>query len=177
MQPPEQITTERLILRKIRLEDAPILFEAYTQDDEVTRFTTWRPHTKLEQTEAFVHDCLAAWERGTRFPLVITLKDTGEIIGMIDPHREGENVGLGYVIALAHQGRGYATEAARAVIAWALAQPEITRVYATTDIENIASRHVMEKAGMHCEGLLEKFILHPNISNALRDSFIYAVTK
>jgi len=177
MQPPQQLETEHLILRKLRLEDAPILFAAYTQDDEVTRYTTWHPHTHLTQTEDFVRAGLAAWESGSRFPLVITLKDGDQIIGMIDPHREGENMGLGYVIALAHQSHGFATEATRAVIAWALQQPEITRVYATTDVENIASRRVMEKAGMRREGLLESFILHPNISDAPRDSFIYAINK
>jgi RimJ/RimL family protein N-acetyltransferase len=177
MEPPEQITTERLILRKIRLEDAPILFAAYTQDDEVTRYTTWRPHQKLEQTEEFVRSCLSAWERKTRFPFVIMLREGNEIIGMIDPHVEGSIVGLGYVIAHDHQGKGYATEAARAMIDWALQQPEINRVYATTDVENAASARVMEKAGMQREGLLLKYIIHPDMGDEPRDSYIYAVVK
>jgi RimJ/RimL family protein N-acetyltransferase len=50
-------------------------------------------------------------------------------------------------------------------------------VNASTDIENIASQRVLEKAGMLREGLLRKYIVHPNISDVPRDSYIYAITK
>lgn len=69
------------------------------------------------------------------------------------------------------------TEAARAIIDWAFQQPSIYRVYATTDVDNDASRRVLEKAGMQCEGILRKYIIHPTISNVPRDSYIYAITK
>jgi ribosomal-protein-alanine N-acetyltransferase len=69
------------------------------------------------------------------------------------------------------------TEAARAIIDWAFQQPNIYRVYATTSIDNISSQRVMEKVSMIREGLLRKYIVHPNISNEPRDSYIYAVVK
>ena len=69
------------------------------------------------------------------------------------------------------------TEAVRGVIAWALAQPEIYRVAAVCDVENIASARVMEKAGMVREGLLQKYMIHPNISDVPRDCYMYAVVK
>ena len=67
--------------------------------------------------------------------------------------------------------------AVRAVIEWAFAQPTIHRVYATTDVENIPSRRVMEKAGMQCEGILRKNSIHPNISDIPRDCYIYSIVK
>ena len=96
---------------------------------------------------------------------------------MIDFHIRGSTVGLGYVIARLHQGKGYATEATRAIIHWAFQQPTIYRVNASTDLENVASQKVLEKAGMLREGLLRKYIVHPNISDIPRDSYIYAITK
>ena len=69
------------------------------------------------------------------------------------------------------------SEATHAVIDWAFQQPSIYRVYATTDVENVASQHVLEKVGMQCEGILRKYILHPNISNVPRDSYLYAIVK
>lgn len=177
MKMPEQLETERLVLRKPHLDDARAVFEGWTQDREVTRYLTWRPHERIEQTQEFVQDCIRAWEGETRFPYLITLKKTGEVIGIIDPRIEGLKVGIGYGAARAYWGKGYVTEATRAVIQWALQQPSIYRVYATTDVENVASRRVMEKAGMQCEGILRNYILHPNRSDIPRDSYMYAITK
>lgn len=169
--------TERLVLRKPRLDDAFAIFTGWAQDKEVTRYLTWRPHERIEQTQEFVRDCLDAWENSMRFPYMITLKETDAVIGMIDPRIEGPKVGIGYGAARAHWGKGYVPEATRAIIDWAFQQPSIYRVYATTDIENVASRRVLEKVGMQCEGILRKYIIHPNVSDIPRDSYMYAITK
>jgi len=177
MRMPEQIETERLVLRKPRMDDAYAIFAGWTQDTEVTRYLTWHPHQRIEQTKQFLQKCLSAWEYETRFPYVITLKESDEIIGMIDPRIEGPKMGIGYGAARAHWGKGYVAEATRAIIEWAFLQPSIYRVYATTDVENLASRRVLEKVGMQCEGILRKCIIHPNISDVPRDSYIYAIVK
>ena len=177
MKMPEQFETERLVLRPPRLDDARAMFEGWTQDQEVTRYLTWRPHERIEQTQEFVQECIRAWQGETRFPYVITLKGTGEVIGIIDPRIEGPKVGIGYGTARAHWGKGYVPEATRAIIEWAFQQPSIYRVYATTDVDNVASRRVMEKVGMQCEGILRSYILHPNISDIPRDSYLYAIIK
>ncbi len=51
------------------------------------------------------------------------------------------------------------------------------RVNASTDAENIASQRVMERARMQREGLLRKYMVHPNISDVPRDCYIYAIVK
>jgi len=177
MIPPERIETKRLVLRKPRPDDALAIFEGWAQDKEVTRYLTWRPHARIEQTKGFVQSCLSAWEHQTRFPYMIMLKETEHVIGMIDPRIEVHKVGIGYGSARAHWGKGYMTEATRGIIQWAFQQPSIYRVYATTDTENIGSQRVLEKAGMQCEGVLRKYIIHPNVSDIPRDSYIYAITK
>lgn len=173
----EQIETERLVLRVPLREDAPAAFAGWTQDKEVTRYLTWRPHQTIEQTEKFIEGCLLAWEQRTRFPYMITSKENKEIVGMIDPRIEGPKVGIGYVAARAHWGKCYVSEATRAIIDWAFQQQSIYRVYATTDVENVASQRVLEKVGMECEGILRKYIVHPNIGNVPRDSYLYAIVK
>jgi len=177
MKPPERIETKRLMLRKPRLEDAPVLFTSYMQDPEVTRYTTWRPHQHRQEAENVIKGSISDLDNRIRFPLVISLKEKDEPFGMIDFHTRGSTVGLGYVIAHSHQGKGYATEATCAIIHWAFQQSTIYRVNASTDVENIASQRVLEKAGMVREGLLRKYIVHPNISAIPRDSYIYAITK
>jgi len=177
VRPPDQIETERLILRKPSLEDAQALFDTYMQDTEVTRYVMWRPHTHIEQTLAFLRICLEHWDNGQRFPYVITLKGSDDPIGMVDIHFNGSTAGLGYVVGRPFWGNGYIPEAARAVVEWALGQPEIYRVNATCDVENAASARVMEKIGMQREGRLRRFTIHPNISAEPRDCYIYAIVK
>jgi RimJ/RimL family protein N-acetyltransferase len=164
-------------LRKPALDDSHSIFAGWTQDQEVTRYLTWRPHQHIEQTQEFIQSCLAAWDAETRFPYVVTRKENSEIIGMIDPRLEGPRLGIGYVAGRDHWGKGYIPEATRAIIEWAFQQPSIYRTYATTDVENIASQRVLEKVGMQREGLLRKYIIHPNLSNVPRDSYIYATVK
>ena len=160
-----------------KVADAHAIFEGWAQDREVTRYLTWRPHERIEQTQQFVRTCIAAWESETRFPYMITLKEAGSVIGMVDPRIEGRKVGIGYGIACAHWGKGYVHEATRAILDWAFQQPSIQCVYATTDVENVASKRVLEKVGMQCEGILRKYIIHPNVSDIPRDSYIYTITR
>ena len=177
MKPPERIETERLVLRKPCVDDAPAIFAGWAQDPEVTTHLTWRPHSNIETTIAMLERVAAAWEHGLRFPFVITEKNTHQLAGMIEIRMEGHKAELGYVLAKEFWGKGYMNEAVRALIDWAFQQPSIYRVYATTSVENFGSQRVMEKAGMQREGLLRKYVVHPNISDEPRDSYIYAIVK
>lgn len=177
MKMPQHIETQRLFLRPPKVEDASAMFHGWAQDVDVTRYLTWRPHKNLEESKTILAGAISTWKTETRFPYMITLKRSGEVIGMIDPRVEGPKVGVGYVLGRAYWGKGYMPEATLAVIDWSFLQPTIYRVYATTDVENTASQRVLEKVGMTCEGILRKYIIHPNISDIPRDSFMYAITK
>ena len=177
MKMPEEIATKRLVLRTPRPEDASAMFTGWAQDQEVTRYLTWRPHASLELPQAAIARAISAWNDETRFPYMITLNTTGEVMGMIDPRIEGPRVGIGYVLGRAYWGKGYMPEATRAVIEWAFEQPTIYRVYAITDVKTVASQRVLEKVGMQCEGGLRKYIIHPNMSDIPRDSYMYAIVK
>jgi len=85
MKMPEQLSTDRLILRIPRMEDARAIFDGWAQDLEVVRYLTWRPHKSMEETKRFVTSCLSAWETQTRFPYMITLKESGDHLGHRSP--------------------------------------------------------------------------------------------
>ena len=68
--------------------------------------------------------------------------------GFKGPPSPGGEVELGYAVLPAHQRQGYASEAAEALIAWALAHPEVHHVSAETHPENAASLRVLEKCGL-----------------------------
>ncbi|MGH6943752.1 MAG: GNAT family N-acetyltransferase, partial [Geminicoccaceae bacterium] len=82
-----------------------------------------------------------------------------------------------YVLARPFWGRGYMTEAVRALIRAALADPWIFRVWAFCDVENLASARVMEKAGMSFEGRLRRWTVHPNVGPEPRDVLCYAKVR
>ena len=176
IRPPEGIETDRLILRRCALSDARAIFETYAQDEEVTRFMTWRPHTDIGQTKAYLKTMVEAWDKGTEFTWVILLKDH-TLIGAVGFRPTQFKSEGGYVLARPYWNKGYTSEAFRALVNWFLAQPEIFRVGSVCDVENSASARVMEKAGMQREGILKRWIIHPQMSDQPRDCYCYSIVK
>lgn len=173
-EPPDTLNTERLRLRRLRASDAALVFETWAQDAEVTRFLTWPPHTSIEESMAHAERCERAWESGESYTWVIEERGTGAPIGSIAAHPAGHRIALGYLLAPGARGRGYMTEAVRALAAWWLAQPGVFRVWAICDVENRASAGVLERAGFTLEGRLRRWIVHPNVSDAPRDVLCFS---
>ena len=69
------------------------------------------------------------------------------------------------------------TEALTSVVTWALAQPEIFRVWATCDVDNVASARLLERVGMEREGVLRRWLVHPNLGETPRDALCYSIVK
>ncbi len=172
-----QIETSRLLLRPPALEDAEDIFARYAQDREVTLYLQWAPHSDIQTTREFLRRCLKVWEQETAFPWVVIRKTDRNLMGMIELGIEGHRACLGYVLARPYWGQGFATEAASAVVNWAIAQPPIHRVWATCDCDNHASARVLEKAGMQREGLLWRWAICPTMGSVPRDSWSYAKVK
>ncbi|MFZ5477103.1 MAG: GNAT family N-acetyltransferase [Myxococcota bacterium] len=163
-------------LRLPRLDDAPVLFERYCRDPEVCRYMTWRPHLSDVETRAFLATVEEAWRTGVgERAWAITERGDDRPIGMIGARAHHGYV-LGYVLARAWWGRGIVTEAARAVVAEAFRQGA-WRVWAFCDVENVASARVMEKAGMQLEGVLRRYVVHPNLGPQPRDCAVWAVVR
>jgi len=84
---------------------------------------------------------------------------------------------FGYALARPHWGRGIMTDVLTSVADWALSQPSIWRIGAYVDLENTGSIRVMEKAGFESEGVLRRWLIHPNISEHPRDCAVFAKTR
>jgi RimJ/RimL family protein N-acetyltransferase len=177
MRPPESIETDKLLLRMPDRADAKSIFTTYARDSEVTRYLTWRPHESIRQTERFIAECIVAWEEANRFPWAIVLKTEDKLVGMIEIRSDQFKAEIGYVLARSYWRQGIMTEAARQVVSWALSQPEIYRVWAYCDADNVASARVLEKVGMLREGILRRYAIHPNVSDKPRDCRCYAIVK
>jgi [ribosomal protein S5]-alanine N-acetyltransferase len=174
---PERFETDRLDLRPIAASDARAIFSGYAQDREVVRYLTWRPHRNIGDTEAYLKRCLAAPPDRVRTYALVAQTER-RLIGAFELRRPDPfRLDFGYVLARSWWRQGLMTEALGAAVGWAMREPGIWRIGAVCDVENLASARVMEKAGMVREGVLRRWLLHPNVSDAPRDCFSYALTR
>jgi RimJ/RimL family protein N-acetyltransferase len=175
--PPTNWETQRLLLRPATHADAPLAFASYTSDAKVPRYMTWRPHTTVAETEHFLRRCEEVWEKRTAFPWSLWLKSDHSYAGMLEARIKGHAVDIGYVLARRLWRQGLMKEAVGGLVQWALAQPEIFRVWAVCDVDNVASARLLESVGMQREGTLRRWISHPNVSDSPRDCLCYAAVK
>jgi ribosomal-protein-alanine N-acetyltransferase len=159
------------------LADAESIFRQYATDPEVTKYVSWRAHRNLAETRDYMRMCSLAWDVGRAFHWVIERAADKQVMGMMIARVDAGKWELGYVLARQHWGRGFMTEALKELIAWALKQKDIYRIWAVCDVDNLASARVMEKSGMQREGILRRWSVHPNLSAEPRDSYCYAIVK
>lgn len=167
------ITTQRLILRPWREQDAPDLFR-YACDERVSQPGQWPRHESVEMSRDVVRNYFIP----NPHTFAISLRDTGEVIGCIglvpsgcenQPVQQDERE-VGYWIGHPHQGVGFATEALRALIAYCRDRLHLTSLLLTTLTDNQASRRVAAKCGFthiadfianHTPNLAFRLILQP----------------
>lgn len=171
---PDLFQTSRVTLRPIRMEDAAPIFDTYAQDEEVTRFLTWRPHQDRCETETYIANCLATPSHLARTYVLADHTDHA-VLGAFDLRWAGSHrLEFGYVLARPWWGRGIMAEVLTEVVDWARRQSHIFRIGSVCDVENVGSARVMEKAGLIREGVLRRWLVHPNISDEARDCYTYA---
>ncbi|MEV5318932.1 GNAT family N-acetyltransferase [Streptomyces sp. NPDC052687] len=145
-----ELRTARLLLRSWRDDDlAP--WAALNTDPEVRRYLPGVP--SRERTDAGVARFQAGLDaRGWGF-WAVEVRGTGEFIGFtgLDPVEEGQpftGVEAGWRLARSAWGHGYATEAARAALAYGFAELGLPEILAVTTHDNLRSRAVMRRLGM-----------------------------
>lgn len=146
---PERIASLPVVLRALRPADAPRVLEL-CGDWEVARMTALVPHPYLPgMAESWIAATEAEQATGTAFTYAITRGDDGLLVGAITlaTSADGPNA-LGYWVGRPHWGNGYATAAARGLIALAFAQRGIDKLGAIHLARNPASGRVLAKCGM-----------------------------
>jgi RimJ/RimL family protein N-acetyltransferase len=175
MNAPEKLETARLLLRRPRRRDADAVFSRYASDPEVTRFLGWPRHDSVKSTRAFVDFSDSEWERWPAGPYLIESKEDERLLGGTGLSFETPfRAATGYVLSRDSWGRGYATEALRAIVAIA---PElgVRRLYALCHPDHPASQRVLDKCGFLREGVLRSYSVFPNlVPDEPRDTLCYS---
>lgn len=170
-----QLQTERLLLRRTRESDAEELFQGFINQEEFLYYAQKKEQTQEEvkasligMSERYADDCYYNW--------LITLRDGGKIVGQIilQVNERNDSVEFSYAVDNRYTGRGYMTEALETVKEFALEELEVTRFQGGCCVENAASRRVMEKCGLECEGILRKYL---TLRDGAHDMYMFSAVK
>ncbi|PSN20505.1 GNAT family N-acetyltransferase [filamentous cyanobacterium CCP5] len=145
--------TERLVLRPFSLADAPTV-QQLAGDWQVAANTLTLPHPYAEEVAIeWIRAHPRGYADGKEVVFAIALPDN-TLIGAIGLGivKEFQLAELGYWVGVPYWGKGYCTEAARAVVDYGFRHLGLNRIQSTHFSQNPASGRVMEKAGMTREG-------------------------
>lgn len=167
--------TQRLLLRPIVMEDAREVF-AFSREQNVGPNAGWKPHASLRDTIEIMPKVLV----GQQGVFGVVLKDTGILIGSIglmpDVKRSNPRVRmLGYALSERCWGRGFTTEAARAVLHYGFETLHLDMISAYCYPQNERSQRVLAKCGFIYEGCLRQSELR--YDGKTLDNLCYALTR
>lgn len=149
------LRTDRLILRRFSTDDIES-FAAYRSDPDVARYQSWDPPFTRAQAQDFI-EALADTDPDTRgkwFQFAVVEASSGVHIGDLAAFVDGADPRLariGFTLARAAHGNGYATEAATGLLDYLFVARHKHRVAADCDIRNAPSIAVLERLGMRRE--------------------------
>jgi RimJ/RimL family protein N-acetyltransferase len=145
------LTTDRLLIRRFRPEDA-VAFAAYRSNPDVARYQDWDSCTRQEADD-FVREMAGAnpGVAGEWFQFAVADPTSDELLGDVGLGVDADDTSraeIGFTLAPAHHGKGYATEAVERVIAYAFERLHAASVFATADARNDKSVALLERIGM-----------------------------
>ena len=146
------IRTARLLLRRPRMDDLEAFF-AIMSDPVAMRYWSTLPHADIEVTRLWLEQMLARVEAGSEH---FVIEFEGRAVGEVGAGRLPE---FGFMLHPSYWGRGIATEAARAFIAYAFETTSTDRLTADVDPRNAASLGVLRNLGFTVTGTAEKTFL------------------
>ena len=137
-----KLCTQRLVLRKMLPSDFLDMYE-YACRRDVTEYLLWREHENAEYTRRYLRYIQKLYRKGEFFDFAVTLRDSGKMIGtagfaQIDT--ENRSAQIGYVLNPRYRGRGYAPEAAEAVMRYGFYKLGLHRIEARCMHQNEASK-------------------------------------
>ena len=146
------IKTQRLTLRPSTPDDLESTHE-YASDIENTKYMIYLPNETIEETKSFLERVATEWQKDDpyfyEYAIILNKKHIGAVSASLDENREGCE--LGWIIHKDYQGKGYAFEAAKAVVDFAVNELNVKKIYACCDFRNEPSFRLMEKLGLSLE--------------------------
>lgn len=170
---PERLETDRLLMQRLRYEDAEEIFYTYASKPEATKYVAWPTHQSVQETRRFLDYAVQAWTGGKDYAYSIRLKDSNLMVGSFGIINDIGKVSFGYILGPNHWSKGYATESCQAIMKILKTLPDVYRIWTLVDVDNAASLRVLLKCGLVEEARLKKWLRFINQDNHPKDCFIY----
>lgn len=170
---PIRVVGDQVVLREFTRDDVDDVL-AIIGDDAVTTWLSFDSRDRA-QAVAMIEGTIerARQEPRAEFYLGVTKRDDDSLIGFARIGLSGVQAGkLGYAIAAKEWGRGYATDAARALVTYAFKELGLHRITAAIGPDNVASIAVVQQLGFMREGVLRD---HVFANGQWRDSVLFSV--
>ncbi len=155
-----QIETDRLILRRFEYSDCDAVFRNWASDESVQKMYSEPTYSTMEETKGLLDKYIGNYSREDYYRWAVIEKDCGECIGQIAyflVDSKNHFAEIEYCIGQEFQRRGYATEAAKAVIEFGFDKMNLHKVQICCKTINEPSRKVIEKCGLTYEGTLRDY--------------------
>ncbi len=170
------LETQRLLLKRLSLNDADDVFE-YANDDDITKYVIWDRHRSKQASIDFINFAAEQFKLGEAIVWGIEIKAERKVIGTIDLRNYNGNnkcADTGYCISKKYWGKGFTTEALKAVIDFGFERLYLNRIEAHCEEENTGSWRVMEKVGMKFEGVLREKVF---VKERFRSMKMYSILR
>lgn len=173
----QELSTERLILRRYTMDDASLMFHNYCSDPDVTKYLIWKPHQSIDDSRSILHSWVTEYDNPRFYHWAIEYKKIREPIGSISAvasNEQQKSVEIGYCIGKKWWGMGIMSEALSRVIAFFIEEIAFSRIESFHDTRNPASGKVMQKSGLQYQRTIKK---HHTNNQGVCDCDFYALTK
>ncbi|MED6193852.1 hypothetical protein PIB30_023079 [Stylosanthes scabra] len=167
----KSIDLTKISLRETDLSDVDDHM-VWSSDAKVTEFCTWGPYTSKEEAIHYIN-CIPdifSWYRA----ICLDNRAIGSVSVILQTGRYREKVAeVGYILASEYWGKGIVTHVLKQVVKIVFSMyPEVERLEALTDNQNLASQRVLDKAGFQREGVLRNYVY---VKGKSRDAAIYSI--
>lgn len=170
------LTTAHLTLRPLRADDAGDLFALHA-DAEALRYWDAPPWRESSRADAFLDTARRLAAEGTGVRVAVERSADRRFLGWCGVSRwstRHRSAALTLCLDPGNGSRGFATEAARALLDWAFATGELDRVQAEADTRNLACHRVLEKLGFVHEGTLREDCV---VEGVVSDTAVYGLLR
>jgi RimJ/RimL family protein N-acetyltransferase len=168
------LKTERLSLRKLKVNDVNDLYEIYS-DELALKYWSEPAYTDIKQCRAMVEKNIGYWDDGSSVCLALEQKLDKKVIGTITIfaiHEQSRRAEIGYILSRQYWKTGLMSEAINAIIKFSFNELNLNRLEADIDPENLGSAALLKKYGFKLEGYLkERWI----VNDVVTDSELYGL--
>lgn len=171
------LESNRLILRKFKIDDAYHMYNNWASSEEVTKYLTWLPHDNVDITRNILNSWISSYKNKDFYQWAIVLKEINEPIGSISVvslDEKTSKIHIGYCIGEKWWNKGITSEALNILIDFFFKEVDANRIESLHDPKNIYSGKVMLKCNMKYEGTLRKSVFS---NQGITDASCYAILK